>query len=108
MIRNIGEDQQGLGKGQDVKEEKLGRSQQEKVKSDSTSSPPRCPKLVGIFGAMTSSVGMLGRVSCWSPLGVPPGVVHAPNLYFISSYCHIRGFFLHHIHHETISSFIGF
>jgi hypothetical protein len=41
MIRNLGEDQQGLGKGQDVKEEKLGRSQQEKAKSDSTSSPPR-------------------------------------------------------------------
>jgi hypothetical protein len=40
MIRNLGEDQQGLGKGQDVKEEKLGCSQQEKVKSDSTSSPP--------------------------------------------------------------------
>jgi hypothetical protein len=41
MIRNLGEDQQGLGKGQDVKEEKLGRSQQEKAKSNSTSSPPR-------------------------------------------------------------------
>jgi hypothetical protein len=41
MIRNLGKDQQGLGKGQDVKEEKLGRSQQEKAKSNSTSSPPR-------------------------------------------------------------------
>jgi hypothetical protein len=40
MIRNLGENHQGLGKGQDVKEEKLGHSQQEKVKSDSTSSPP--------------------------------------------------------------------
>jgi hypothetical protein len=40
MIRNLGEDQQGLGKDQDVKKEKLGRSQQEKAKSDSTSSPP--------------------------------------------------------------------
>ena len=42
-IRNLGEDQQGLGKGQDVREEKLGRSQQEKAKSDSTSFPPRSP-----------------------------------------------------------------
>jgi hypothetical protein len=41
MIRNLGEDHQGLGKCQDVKEEKLRRSQQEKAKSDSTSSPPR-------------------------------------------------------------------
>jgi hypothetical protein len=42
MIRNLGEDHQGLVKYQDVKEEKLGRSQQqEKAKSDSTSSPPR-------------------------------------------------------------------
>jgi hypothetical protein len=41
MIRNLGEDHKGLGKGQDIKEEKLGRSQQEKAKSDSTSSPPR-------------------------------------------------------------------
>jgi hypothetical protein len=43
LIRNLGEDQQGLGKGQDVKEEKLGRSQQKKVKSYSTSSPPQSP-----------------------------------------------------------------
>jgi hypothetical protein len=41
MIRNLGKDQQGLEKGQHIKEEKIGRSQQEKVKSDSTSSPPR-------------------------------------------------------------------
>jgi hypothetical protein len=39
-IRNLGEDQKGLGKGQGVKEEKLVRSQQEKAKSDSTSPPP--------------------------------------------------------------------
>jgi hypothetical protein len=43
MIRNLGEDRQGLGKDQDIKEEKLVRSQQEKAKSDSTSSPPRSP-----------------------------------------------------------------
>jgi hypothetical protein len=41
MIRNLGEYQQGLEKGQDIKEEKLGRSQQEKVKPDPTLSPPR-------------------------------------------------------------------
>jgi hypothetical protein len=40
MIRNFGEDHQRLIKWQDVKEEKLGRSQQEMPKSDSTSSPP--------------------------------------------------------------------
>jgi hypothetical protein len=43
MIRNLGEDHQGLIKGQDVKEEKLGHSQQEKAKFDSTSSPPWSP-----------------------------------------------------------------
>ena len=43
MIRNLGEDQQGLEKSQDIREEKLGRSQQEKAKSDSTFSPPRRP-----------------------------------------------------------------
>jgi hypothetical protein len=41
MIRNLGEDQQGLGKGQDIKEEKLGCSQQEKAKYNPTSSPPQ-------------------------------------------------------------------
>jgi hypothetical protein len=40
MIRNLGDDQNGFGKGQDVKEEKQGRSQQDKANSDSTSSPP--------------------------------------------------------------------
>jgi hypothetical protein len=40
MIRNLRENQQGLEKGQDIKEEKLVRSQQEKAKFDSTSSPP--------------------------------------------------------------------
>jgi hypothetical protein len=42
MIRNLKDDHPGLSKGQYV-EEKLGRSQQEKVKSNSTSSPPRSP-----------------------------------------------------------------
>jgi hypothetical protein len=43
MIRNLGEGRQGLGKGQDIKEEKVGRSQQEKAKSNLTSSPPQSP-----------------------------------------------------------------
>jgi hypothetical protein len=43
MIRNLGEDQQGFEKGQDVHEKKLGCSQQEKAKSDSTLSPPQSP-----------------------------------------------------------------
>jgi hypothetical protein len=42
-IRNLGDDHQGLGKGQDIKEEKIERSEQEKAKSDSTSSPSRSP-----------------------------------------------------------------
>jgi hypothetical protein len=46
MIKNLGEDHQGFGTCQYVKEEKLGRSQQEKAKSDSTSSPPRYLGLV--------------------------------------------------------------
>jgi hypothetical protein len=46
MIRNLVENQQGLGKCQNVKEEKLGRSQEERAKSSSTSSPPRSPRLV--------------------------------------------------------------
>jgi hypothetical protein len=40
MIIKLGENHKELGKCQDIKEEKLGRSQQEKDKSDSTSSPP--------------------------------------------------------------------
>jgi hypothetical protein len=43
MIRNHGANHQGLGKCQDVKEENLGRSQQKKAKSNSTSSPPQSP-----------------------------------------------------------------
>jgi hypothetical protein len=39
---------------------------------------------------VTLSVGLLDHVSCWSPFRVPPGVVHAPNLYFNSSRRHIR------------------
>jgi hypothetical protein len=46
MIRSLGDDQQGLEKGHDIKEEKLGHSQQEKVKSDLTSSPPWSSGLV--------------------------------------------------------------
>jgi hypothetical protein len=61
-----------------------------------------------IFGVVTPYVEPLGRVSCWSPLGVPPGVVHAPNLYFNSSrVISWFGFCLDHICHRTVSSFIG-
>jgi hypothetical protein len=50
----------------------------------------QCSLLRFYFGVAISSVGPLGHVSCWSPLGIPPWVVHAPNLYFNSSSCHIR------------------
>jgi hypothetical protein len=46
IIWNLGEDQQELGKGQDFNEENLGRSQQEKAKSNSTLYPSRSPGLV--------------------------------------------------------------
>jgi hypothetical protein len=46
MMRNLGEDQQGHGKGQDVKEDKLGRRCQEGAKSDSTLPPPLNPRPV--------------------------------------------------------------
>jgi hypothetical protein len=139
MIRNHGEDYQGHGNRQGVKEEKLGRSQQKKAKSNSTSSPPWSLELVctkmdaqdasklhlgrdlygwkdkkirfstqlvltsnlfGVnrygnksmsrfcFGAATPSFGLLGHVSCWSPLGVRPGVLHASKPYFISTRHH--------------------
>ena len=42
------------------------------------------------FGATTPYVRLLAHVSCWSPLGIPPGIVHAPKLYSISSRHHIR------------------
>jgi hypothetical protein len=48
MIKDLEEDHQGVDKCQDVKEERLGRSPREKVKSDSTSSPPRSPRPVYI------------------------------------------------------------
>ena len=41
-------------------------------------------------GAASPSFGPLGRVSCWSPLGARPGVLHAPNPYLFSSRCHFR------------------
>ena len=41
-------------------------------------------------GAAPPSFGPLGRVSCWSPLGARPGVLHAPNLYLFSSHHHFR------------------
>src|SRR5438552_10799954 len=41
-------------------------------------------------GAASPSFGPLGRVSCWSPLGARPGVLHAPNPYLFSSRHHFR------------------
>jgi hypothetical protein len=46
VIRNLKEDHQGLGKVQYIKEEEIGRPQQEKAKSDSTSSPPQSSGLL--------------------------------------------------------------
>jgi hypothetical protein len=41
MIRNLGEDQQGLGKGLGVEEEKQGRHKRKEIKSDSAATPSR-------------------------------------------------------------------
>src|SRR6266498_1389486 len=41
-------------------------------------------------GAAPQSFGPLGLVSCWSPLGAHPGVLHAPNPYLFSSRRHFR------------------
>src|SRR6266542_493988 len=41
-------------------------------------------------GATPPSFGPLGLVSCWSPLGAHPGVLHAPNPYLFSSRRHFR------------------
>src|SRR5436189_4393701 len=41
VLRNLGEDQQGLGNGRGVKEEQLGRPHAREPKPNSTSTPPR-------------------------------------------------------------------
>jgi hypothetical protein len=46
MIRNLGEDQQGLGKGLDVEEEEQGTHNRKEIKSDSAATPSRVPGLV--------------------------------------------------------------
>jgi hypothetical protein len=43
MIRNLGEDQQGLGKGLGVEEEQQGRHNRKEIKSDSAATPSRVP-----------------------------------------------------------------
>jgi hypothetical protein len=43
MIRNLGEDQQGHGKGLGVEEEKQGRHNRKEIKSDSAVTPSRVP-----------------------------------------------------------------
>jgi hypothetical protein len=50
MIRNFGEDQQGLGKGLGVEEEQQGRHNRKEIKSDSAATPswvlgPVCTKM---------------------------------------------------------------
>jgi hypothetical protein len=43
MITNLGEDQQGLGKGLGVEEEQQGRHNRKDIKSDSTATPSHVP-----------------------------------------------------------------
>jgi hypothetical protein len=46
MIRNFGEDQQGLGKGLGVEDEQQGRHNKKEIKSDSAATPSRVPETV--------------------------------------------------------------
>jgi hypothetical protein len=41
-------------------------------------------------GAVSPSFGSLARVPCWSPLGLRPGDLHAPNSLLFSSCHHLR------------------
>jgi hypothetical protein len=41
-------------------------------------------------GAASPSFGPLPRVSCWSPLGLRPGDLHAPKSFLFSSHCHFK------------------
>jgi hypothetical protein len=41
-------------------------------------------------GAVSPSLGPLARVPCWSPLGLCPGDLHAPNSLLFISYHHFR------------------
>jgi hypothetical protein len=76
-----------------------------KIHSEATGIVENKSALIFCFGAATLSVGSLGRVSCWSPLGVPPGVLHTPNIYFNSIRLHIRVWVLLRLfYHRTISS----
>jgi hypothetical protein len=43
MIRNLGEDQQGLGKGLGVEEQQQGRHNRKEIKSDSAATLSRVP-----------------------------------------------------------------
>jgi hypothetical protein len=43
MIRNLGQDQQGLWKGLGVEEEQQGRHNRKEIKSDSAATPSRVP-----------------------------------------------------------------
>jgi hypothetical protein len=46
MIRNLGEDHQGLGKVLGVEEEQQGRPNRKEIKSDSAATPSRVPEPV--------------------------------------------------------------
>jgi hypothetical protein len=43
MIRNLGEDQQGLGKARGVEEKEQGCHNRKEIKSDSAATPSRVP-----------------------------------------------------------------
>jgi hypothetical protein len=73
LIRNNGEDQQGLGEGQGVKEEELGRPHQgvhtkEESMSNSTSTPPRIPEpdFTKIDALATYGVGFGRSIYGWN------------------------------------------
>ena len=59
-------------------------------------------------GAASPSFGPLGRVSCWSPLGPHPGVLHALTLiYSLAAATLGFGFCLDFFCPRTVSPFIG-
>src|SRR6266540_3305962 len=59
-------------------------------------------------GAAPPSFGPLGLVSCWSPLGARPGVLHALTLiYSVAAASLGFGFCLDLFCHQTVSPFIG-
>jgi hypothetical protein len=142
MIRNLGEDQQGLERSQQEKPSlaqlrlhlgngcpgcirnliRLGsiwmESYRDKISNPIRTNLKNLSRVYGnhqnksafrfFFGAVTPSVGLMARVLCCSPLGVPPRVVHAPNLYFNNRRNHFRVWVLLRSYmYSTMLSFIG-